>query len=230
MQPPGGVTQAASQLAVGAGDRVGDERVGPAGIVAVDGGDQADPGHLGQVLVGDTVAAPEASGQAVGQSQVGEDDPRSDGRAAGALTVQEPRLDLVDGLLVARAGAEDAGEPTMTRASQSVRPGRFGVGMEAALIRGGSTRDCMQCMQPVRGRVQTDRARRRLQALIVDGTDPAGSRVTELQIAGALGMSRTRSGRQSGRWPAATWSARPAGAWRWSPSTRPTSRLRRSAR
>jgi hypothetical protein len=86
MQPPGGVTQAAPQLAVDAGDRVGDERVGPAGAVAVDGGAQADPGRPGQVLVGDTVAGTEASGQAVGRSRVGEDDdPLSDGRAAGAL-------------------------------------------------------------------------------------------------------------------------------------------------
>jgi GNAT superfamily N-acetyltransferase len=47
MQPPGGVTQAAPQLAVDADDRAGDKRVGPAGIVAVDGENQADPGPPG---------------------------------------------------------------------------------------------------------------------------------------------------------------------------------------
>jgi DNA-binding GntR family transcriptional regulator len=41
------------------------------------------------------------------------------------------------------------------------------------------------------GRVQTDTARRRLRELILDGTYPAGSRLTELEVAAALGMSRT---------------------------------------
>jgi DNA-binding GntR family transcriptional regulator len=41
------------------------------------------------------------------------------------------------------------------------------------------------------GRVQTDTARRRLRALILDGTYPAGTRLTELEVAAALGMSRT---------------------------------------
>jgi DNA-binding GntR family transcriptional regulator len=39
--------------------------------------------------------------------------------------------------------------------------------------------------------VQTDTARRRLRELILDGTYPAGSRLTELEVAAALGMSRT---------------------------------------
>jgi DNA-binding GntR family transcriptional regulator len=39
--------------------------------------------------------------------------------------------------------------------------------------------------------VQTDTARRRLRELILDGTYPAGSRLTELEVATALGMSRT---------------------------------------
>jgi DNA-binding GntR family transcriptional regulator len=42
-----------------------------------------------------------------------------------------------------------------------------------------------------RGRVQTDTARRRLRELILDGTYPAGTRLTELEVAAALGMSRT---------------------------------------
>src|SRR5215216_2191834 len=41
------------------------------------------------------------------------------------------------------------------------------------------------------GRVQTDTARRRLRALILDGTYPAGTRLSELEVAAALGMSRT---------------------------------------
>jgi DNA-binding GntR family transcriptional regulator len=39
--------------------------------------------------------------------------------------------------------------------------------------------------------VQTDTARRRLRELILDGTYPAGTRLTELGVAAALGMSRT---------------------------------------
>ena len=34
-------------------------------------------------------------------------------------------------------------------------------------------------------------ARRRLRELILDGTYPAGTRLTELEVAAALGMSRT---------------------------------------
>jgi DNA-binding GntR family transcriptional regulator len=41
------------------------------------------------------------------------------------------------------------------------------------------------------GRVQTDTARHRLRALILDGTYPAGTRLTELEVAALLGMSRT---------------------------------------
>jgi GNAT superfamily N-acetyltransferase len=146
MRLPGGVIQAAPQLAVDAGDRVGDERVGPAGVVAVDGGDQADPGHPGQVRVGDIVAGPEASGQAVSRSRVGEDNnPLSDGRAAGALIVQGPRLELVDGPCRS-GGRRGCGGTHLTKASQSVRPGRFGVGMKAALIRGGSATGKLHAM------------------------------------------------------------------------------------
>ena len=39
--------------------------------------------------------------------------------------------------------------------------------------------------------MQTDTARRRLRELILDGTYPAGTRLTELEVAAALGMSRT---------------------------------------
>jgi DNA-binding GntR family transcriptional regulator len=39
--------------------------------------------------------------------------------------------------------------------------------------------------------VQTDTARQRLRALILDGTYSAGARLTELELARALGMSRT---------------------------------------
>ena len=39
--------------------------------------------------------------------------------------------------------------------------------------------------------MQTDTARHRLRALILDGTYPAGTRLTELEVAAALGMSRT---------------------------------------
>jgi DNA-binding GntR family transcriptional regulator len=39
--------------------------------------------------------------------------------------------------------------------------------------------------------VQTDTARRRLRELIVNGTYPAGTRLTEQDVAGILGMSRT---------------------------------------
>jgi DNA-binding GntR family transcriptional regulator len=39
--------------------------------------------------------------------------------------------------------------------------------------------------------MQTDTACRRLRELILDGTYPAGTRLTELEVAAALGMSRT---------------------------------------
>lgn len=39
--------------------------------------------------------------------------------------------------------------------------------------------------------MQTDTARQRLRALILDGTYPAGARLTELEVARALGTSRT---------------------------------------
>jgi DNA-binding GntR family transcriptional regulator len=61
-----------------------------------------------------------------------------------------------------------------------------------------------------RGRVQTDTARRRLRALILDGTYPAGTRVTELEVAAALGMSRTPV-REAIRALAADGLVRPAG-------------------
>jgi DNA-binding GntR family transcriptional regulator len=41
------------------------------------------------------------------------------------------------------------------------------------------------------GGVQSDTARQRLRALILDGTYPAGTRLTELGVAAVLGMSRT---------------------------------------
>jgi hypothetical protein len=62
------------------------------------------------------VVAPEAHGQAIGQSQVGEDDRLADGRVAGGLIVQEPPLDLADSLLVARVDIENRGGSTMHRA------------------------------------------------------------------------------------------------------------------
>jgi DNA-binding GntR family transcriptional regulator len=58
--------------------------------------------------------------------------------------------------------------------------------------------------------VQTDTARRRLRALILDGTYPAGTRLTELEVAGALGMSRTPV-REAIRALAADGLVRPAG-------------------
>jgi hypothetical protein len=72
------------------------------------------PGRLDQVLAGDPMVAPEAHGQAIGQSQMGEDDPLADGRVAGGLTVQEPPLDLADRLLVARADVENPGDRPCT--------------------------------------------------------------------------------------------------------------------
>lgn len=61
-----------------------------------------------------------------------------------------------------------------------------------------------------RGRVQTDTARRRLRALILDGTYPAGARLTELEVAALLGMSRTPV-REAIRALAADGLVRPAG-------------------
>jgi hypothetical protein len=102
---------ALAQLAV---DVVALIRVGPAGIVAVDRRDQPDPGRLDQVFAGDTMVAPKAHGRAIGQSQVGEDDPLADGRVAGGLIVQEPPLDLAGSLLVARADIENPGDRLCT--------------------------------------------------------------------------------------------------------------------
>jgi DNA-binding GntR family transcriptional regulator len=58
--------------------------------------------------------------------------------------------------------------------------------------------------------VQTDTARLRLRALILDGTYPAGARLTELEVAAALGMSRTPV-REAIRALAADGLVRPAG-------------------
>jgi hypothetical protein len=109
VDPPGGVAQAAPQLASDAGDGVGDEGVRPVWLVAVDGRHQADPGRLDQVLVGHPVPVPEAAGQAVGQAQVGQDDPLADGPVAGGVVVEEPRFDRVRGHRVIRADAADSG-------------------------------------------------------------------------------------------------------------------------
>jgi hypothetical protein len=109
VDPPGGVAQAAPQLAVDAGHRVDDERVGPAAVIAVHGGDQPDPGRLDQVLAGDAAAAAEAGGQAVGQPKVGEDDPFAGRRVPRGLVVEEPLLDLRDGVLVARTDVQGVG-------------------------------------------------------------------------------------------------------------------------
>jgi DNA-binding GntR family transcriptional regulator len=81
----------------------------------------------------------------------------------------------------------------MTRALQPLWPGPFGaVSLEAALIRGGSEGwiACNVCNR-YGGGVHTDTAQRRLRELILDGTYPAGTRLTELEVAAALGMSRT---------------------------------------
>jgi DNA-binding GntR family transcriptional regulator len=58
--------------------------------------------------------------------------------------------------------------------------------------------------------VQTDTARHRLRELILDGTYPAGTRLTELKVAAALGMSRTPV-REAIRTLAADGLVRPAG-------------------
>lgn len=58
--------------------------------------------------------------------------------------------------------------------------------------------------------MNTDTAYRRLRELILDGTYPAGSRLTELEVAGALGMSRTPV-REAIRALAADGLVRPAG-------------------
>src|SRR5829696_3497938 len=58
--------------------------------------------------------------------------------------------------------------------------------------------------------MQTDTARRRLRALILDGTYPAGTRLTELEVAALLGMSRTPV-REAIRALAADGLVRPAG-------------------
>jgi DNA-binding GntR family transcriptional regulator len=58
--------------------------------------------------------------------------------------------------------------------------------------------------------VQTDTARQRLRALILDGTYPAGTRLTELGVAAVLGMSRTPV-REAIRALAADGLVRPAG-------------------
>jgi DNA-binding GntR family transcriptional regulator len=60
------------------------------------------------------------------------------------------------------------------------------------------------------GRMQTDTARQRLRALILDGTYPAGTRLTELEAAAVLGMSRTPV-REAIRALAADGLVRPAG-------------------
>jgi hypothetical protein len=58
---------------------------------------------LDQVLAGEAVAGPKAAGQPVGQAQVSEDDPFAQLRVSGALVVEEPLLDLLDGALVTGA-------------------------------------------------------------------------------------------------------------------------------
>jgi len=99
---PGGVAKAAPQLAVDAGDGIGDERVGATEVVAVHGGDQPDAGRLDQVLEGDAVATTgsEAGCQPVDQTQVSKDDPVTDCGVPSGPVVAEPLLDLRHGLLV----------------------------------------------------------------------------------------------------------------------------------
>src|SRR5438309_858292 len=61
-----------------------------------------------------------------------------------------------------------------------------------------------------RGPVQADTARRRLRELILDGTYPVGARLTELDVAATLTMSRTPV-REALRALAADGLVRPAG-------------------
>jgi hypothetical protein len=63
----------ALELADDGDDREGHERDATVRVVAVDRGDQPDPGRLPQVVIGGVVAVAIARREPVGQAQVGED-------------------------------------------------------------------------------------------------------------------------------------------------------------
>ena len=75
MQPPAGIAQIAFEFPDHTGHSVGDERVGVAGVVAVDGRDQPGSGGLAQVLGSGPAAGVVAVGQTVSHAKVGQDDP-----------------------------------------------------------------------------------------------------------------------------------------------------------
>jgi hypothetical protein len=110
----------ALELADHGGHGIGDERVGPLRLVAVDRLDQPEPGHLAQVLEGHGPVAPVAFGQPVGQAEVGQDDAFAQDRVTALGVVTEPLLDALDGVLVLGADLERFGRGSGTRGIERV--------------------------------------------------------------------------------------------------------------
>jgi len=96
----------ALELADHGGHGIGDERVGPLRLVAVDRLDQPQAGHLAQIFQRHRPVAAVAFGQPVGQAEIGEDDALAQDRVTVLGVVAEPLFDALDGDLVLRADLE----------------------------------------------------------------------------------------------------------------------------